>query len=394
VVVPDFHVLYRLTVDWSPKDPTTNLGCYKPITSASLDSLRYSARTTVHATHNTQNSKMTFFAPQFQIVSDLHLETPMNNPQYLNINLTVNGSALFLLGDIGLVIHENLFVFLCDLLDRNRGCRIFYVLGNHEAYHTTFEYAVERMREFEQLARREYGGRFRLLCRDRFDLNEKVSILGCTLWSNIQPEQAAEVGSRMTDYNEERGIQKWSPERSCEEHAQDLEWLNAQVQHIQTTAPHRSVIIATHHCPTVDARATDPRHAASSMNSGFVTDLSREVCWTSPVVKVWAFGHTHYSCAWRDEGTGVLVVSNQKGYGGRGRRVKGVVVEEKGEEWQVLRKKEEEPTDAEVEPSTTTMVEEKSDTKGVPDGPGRPKTGLFDQATKRVKALFHHAPST
>ncbi|KAI4646177.1 uncharacterized protein J4E79_010686 [Alternaria viburni] len=110
---------------------------------------------------------MTFFTPQFQIVSDLHLETPVNNPQYLNVNLTVTGSALFLLGDIGLVIHENLFVFLCDLLDQNRGCRIFYVIGNHEAYHTTLEHAVERMREFENLARREYGGRFRLLCRDR-----------------------------------------------------------------------------------------------------------------------------------------------------------------------------------------------------------------------------------
>jgi len=58
----------------------------------------------------------------------------------------------------------------------------------------------------------------------------------------------------------------------------------------------------------------------------------------------------------------------------------------------VLKKKEEEPTDAEVAPSTTKMVEEKSDTKGVPDG--RPKTGLFDQATKRVKAFFHRAPST
>ncbi|KAI4947693.1 hypothetical protein J4E91_006515 [Alternaria rosae] len=165
---------------------------------------------------------MTFFAPQLQIVSDLHLETPMNNPQYSYINLQVTGSALLLLGDIGLVSNDGLFTFLRNLLDQNRGCRIFYVLGNHEAYQTTLGHAVNQMRDFENTAKQDYGGHFRLLFRDRYDLNENVTILGCTLWSNIQPEQAAEVGSRMTDYNEERGIQDWTPERSYMEHARDL----------------------------------------------------------------------------------------------------------------------------------------------------------------------------
>ncbi|KAI4660273.1 uncharacterized protein J4E78_004974 [Alternaria triticimaculans] len=348
---------------------------------------------------------MTFFAPQLQIVSDLHLETPMNNPQYSHIKLKVTGSALLLLGDIGLVRHEGLFTFLRNLLDQNRGCRIFYVLGNHEAYQTTLERAVERMRDFENTAKRDYGGRFRLLFRDRYDVNENVTILGCTLWSDIQPEQAAEVASRMTDYNEERGIQDWTVEKSCTEHARDLEWLNAQVHQIQEDEPHRSVIIATHHCPTIDPRATDPRHASSTMNSGFVSDLSKETCWMSPAVKVWAFGHTHYSCAFRDEGTDTLVLSNQKGYGGiaggvgKGKAVKTVVVEQRGDRWEVLdvgqvSRRKEGGKDDEGESVMVTATSNATEDTGIVSGDHvKPKTGLFSQAGKRVKALFQQVHS-
>ena len=285
---------------------------------------------------------MTFRAPQLQIVSDIHLENPVTNPQYLHTKLNVTGNVLFLLGDIGLVKHHGLFVFLRNLLDVNRSCRIFYVLGNHEAYQTTLEDAVEKMREFEDMARQEYAGRFSFLFRDRCDLNEQVTVLGCTLWSSIQPDQAAEVRSRMKDYNQERGIQDWTPERSCTEHIRDVEWLNEQVSHIQATEQHRSIIVATHHCPTTDPRATDPKHASSSMSSGFCSDLSMELCWTSPAVKVWAFGHTHYSCAFRNHVTDTLVVSNQKDNGGivgsgeSAKRMKTVAVEQTGDRWQVV----------------------------------------------------------
>ncbi|KAH6860670.1 hypothetical protein BKA58DRAFT_448343 [Alternaria rosae] len=332
---------------------------------------------------------MALFAPQLQIVSDLHLETPMNNPQYSYVNLQVTGSALLLLGDIGLVSNDGLFTFLRNLLDQNRGCRIFYVLGNHEAYQTTLGHAVNQMRDFENTAKQDYGGRFRLLFRDRYDLNENVTILGCTLWSNIQPEQAAEVGSRMTDYNEERGIQDWTPERSCMEHARDLAWLNTQVTQIQTDEPHRSVIIATHHCPTIDPRATDPRHSSSSMNSGFVSELSREICWISPVVKVWAFGHTHYSCAFRDEVTDTLVVSNQKGYGGiagsggKGKAVRTVAVEQRGARWevvdkgQVFKQKDEGKQDEFGSAMVIATSNATGDTDVVLDDHARPKTGFL-----------------
>jgi UDP-2,3-diacylglucosamine pyrophosphatase LpxH len=93
---------------------------------------------------------MSFLPLQLQIVSDLHLETPISKPAYLSFRLHVTGTHLFLLGDIGLVKDTGLFTFLRHLLDSHRGTRVFYVLGNHEAYQTTLHHAVSKLRDFEK----------------------------------------------------------------------------------------------------------------------------------------------------------------------------------------------------------------------------------------------------
>jgi hypothetical protein len=262
---------------------------------------------------------MSFLATQFQILSDLHLETPVAKPQYDSFNFTAHANNVLLLGDIGLVKDESFFVFLRRTLDRNRGTRILYVLGNHEAYQTTLEDAVQKLRAFEEEANSQYDGRFKFLHRNRYDIGDDVTVLGCPLWTAIQPQQAADVYARLTDFNEEQGIREWTAEKLSEEHVKDREWLNAQVAKIQQDEPQRQIVIATHHCPTIDPRATDPAHQGSSVSSGFTSDLSKEACWSSPAVKMWAFGHTHYSCSFRDEATGKLILSNQKGYRGLGK---------------------------------------------------------------------------
>ena len=70
----------------------------------------------------------------------------------------------------------------------------------------------------------------------------------------------------------------------------------------------------THHSPTLDARAVDPRHRGSAIQAGFATDLRGEPCWESGRVRAWAFGHTHFNCDFVDERTGKRVVANQRGY--------------------------------------------------------------------------------
>ncbi|KAI1371660.1 hypothetical protein F4677DRAFT_434781 [Hypoxylon crocopeplum] len=68
------------------------------------------------------------------------------------------------------------------------------------------------------------------------------------------------------------------------------------------------------HNPTFNERAVDPEHKDSSIQSGFATDLSDQICWQSDRVKIWAFGHTHFNCDFIDEKTGKRVVANQRGY--------------------------------------------------------------------------------
>lgn len=98
-------------------------------------------------------------------------------------------------------------------------------------------------------------------------------------------------------------------------HRRDVDWLNGRVAALAREQPGRRVAVLTHHSPTVDARTVNPRFAGSKISSGFATDLGGEECWRAGNVVFWAFGHTHYNFGrFRDEGTGKVVYSNQRGY--------------------------------------------------------------------------------
>jgi len=185
--------------------------------------------------------------------------------------------------------------------------------------------------------------------RRRVDITPTITILGCTLWSHISDAEALSCATLLTDFDEEKGIRERTVHEHNADHLLDLAFLNAQVTAISSQDPEREIVILSHHSPTIDARANDPRHARNSTNSGFRTDLSGEVCWRSERVKMWGFGHTHYNCQFYDEGDGdeegekrrKIVIANQKGYampGGKGKgRVEVVVVEAANEgEWRVI----------------------------------------------------------
>ncbi|OIW34867.1 hypothetical protein CONLIGDRAFT_651140 [Coniochaeta ligniaria NRRL 30616] len=246
----------------------------------------------------------------FQILSDLHLET---HPSY-DFPIKQTAPYLALLGDIGHVADDSLFGFLEKQL--RRYWIVFFLLGNHEPTHTSWPVAKSRVRDFsermEQLRSRSTIGRFVFLDQTRYDINDTVTILGCTLFSRVLPEQALAVGSRFVDFKQ---IQNWVVENHVDAHLSDLKWLNAQVSEISRTEPQRQIAIFTHYSPTFDARAVDERHTDSPVRSGFATDLQTEECWKSQSVVLWAFGHTHFSCDFVDD-LGKNIVANQKGYHG------------------------------------------------------------------------------
>ena len=240
-----------------------------------------------------------------QIMSDLHLET---HPSY-DFDFPKAAPHLALSGDIGHVGRDDLFKFLERQLLRYQ--TVFFLLGNHEPYHLSMEFTKKRVQTFSAKVDKRQGlGKFVFLDQTRYDLDEQFTILGCTLFSRVTAEQARAVATRMVDFKD---ILHWDVSEHVDAHLEDVAWLNQQVTHISANEPQRRIVIFTHHSPTMDPRANNPRYKGSDVSSGFVTDLSGEDCWKSEKVFLWAFGHTHFCCDFADE-SGKRVVANQKGY--------------------------------------------------------------------------------
>lgn len=157
-------------------------------------------------------------------------------------------------------------------------------------------------------------GDFCFLDHTRYDMPNNVTILGCSLFSHVPRERKEKFDMELDKLFK---INDWSLTDHNDAHIADLGWLNEQVESISTVEPEKKIVIFTHHCPTVDERAIDPAHQESVIGGGFVTDLSKEGCFTNDKVALWAFGHSHYNCDFtvpKANGNEMRVYSNQRGY--------------------------------------------------------------------------------
>ncbi|KAF1961310.1 hypothetical protein CC80DRAFT_488616 [Byssothecium circinans] len=214
------------------------------------------------------------------ILSDLHLETPSTRPTYFQFTIPPSCPYLALLGDIGLASDTRLFEFLSLQLKQFE--IIFFVMGNHEAYDSSYTAARSAFHSFSQsISQRRRSdpslGCFIFLDQTRFDICHNVTILGCTLFSTISSQQAQSVQLFVSDFER---VEDWTVEDHNAAHASDLAWLNEQVLQISKSEPHRKIIIFTHYSPTTSPEANDPRPLkdASGVRSAFMTDLSAEPC--------------------------------------------------------------------------------------------------------------------
>ncbi|KGO39448.1 hypothetical protein PEX1_082020 [Penicillium expansum] len=254
----------------------------------------------------------------FQILSDLHLENPS---AYDVFSVSPKAPYLALLGDIGVVKDVGFTTFIETQLRQFQ--IVFFLLGNHEPYYSTWEETKLVLRQFsasvdlqrsnaEQDEHSETMGSFVFLDQTRYDLSPDVTILGCTLFSRVSEAHKDKISYSLNDFYH---INDWTVDNHTAAHEADLQWLNEQVSQIAASEPHRKIVIFTHHSPvTQDPRALDPRHVNSSLSSGFASDLSGQGAWKSPLVKLWAFGHTHFNVSYIEEGTEKRVISNQRGY--------------------------------------------------------------------------------
>ncbi|KZW00679.1 Ser/Thr protein phosphatase superfamily protein [Exidia glandulosa HHB12029] len=243
-----------------------------------------------------------------QLLSDIHLEMERGDQDLYHFDFPAEGEALALLGDIGLTHDDRLFDWLRVQLGRFKP--VFYVSGNHEPYRSSLSTSRQRLLDFEAECNAEAAGdkRFILLDRTRYDVSPTLSILGCTLWSRIEPEDLDILQWALTDFKRIEGFDP-SAFQSC--HEKDLAWLEESITKIAADEPERKVVVMTHHAPTLQG-TSDPKYIGGPTNSAFATELVGGPCWRNNV-KVWMFGHTHWNL---DEvRDGVRVVSNQRGYG-------------------------------------------------------------------------------
>ncbi|KAG6893421.1 hypothetical protein C0992_010046 [Termitomyces sp. T32_za158] len=172
------------------------------------------------------------------------------------------------------------------------------------------EESAERLNAFATKTNADPSlGTFVYLNRTRHDISPDLTILGCTLWSALNPDDLDILSWSLTDF---RRINSFNPDAYVDLHKTDLAWLNSTIASIARDEPERHIVVFTHHAPTKDGTG-DPKFNDGPTNSAFVTELTGEECWESRKIKLWAFGHTHWCCDF--DRKGIRVYANQRGYG-------------------------------------------------------------------------------
>ncbi|KAK2766774.1 hypothetical protein FQN54_006088 [Arachnomyces sp. PD_36] len=240
-----------------------------------------------------------------QYMSDLHLEV---GQQYTDFTVPKAAPYLVLGGDIGcLRNYDGLLDFLAAQCEQFE--RVFLVLGNHEFFGISRDEGIKLAKSLECEPR--LLGKLSLMNRGRFDLNRRVTILGCTLQTHIPEESQLWVRMKVADFS---SIKNWTVGDHNAEHLGDLKWLKKQLREISFETPKRDVIIVTHHAPSF-SNTSDPKHKSNPWSSAFCTELleSEVKSWHGlGNISHWIFGHTHWNSEFRKHG--MVVSSNQRGY--------------------------------------------------------------------------------
>ncbi|EFR05504.1 Ser/Thr protein phosphatase superfamily protein [Nannizzia gypsea CBS 118893] len=241
----------------------------------------------------------------FQYISDLHLE---DGQRYETFVVPRTAPYLILAGDIGCLLNYKEYVtFLaaqCAQFDH-----VFPVLGNHEFYWITHQDGIDAAKRLE--LEPQLTGKLTVLNRKRVDINRRVTILGCTLWSHVPEDSQLWVRMKVADFSI---IKDRTVEAHNTEHYRDVEWLQQEIHNISLEKEKRDIIVVTHHAPSF-MRTADPRHQSQPWASAFCSDLieSQVKSWQGfNAIRCWVFGHTHWNAAFKYRG--MTINSNQFKY--------------------------------------------------------------------------------
>ena len=230
-----------------------------------------------------------------QIYSDIHLEFYKTFPKIEPL-----ADILFLAGDIGKLNMDNYKEFF-DYVSKNwKYC--FYVLGNHEYYHSkkNFEKLNLEYKEFFK----NYNN-IHLLDRDYYILDD-ILIIGCTMWTKVDNDIINIINDfQQIKIKENNRTIKMNIETFNNLHQKDKDFL---LNIIIENKSFSKIIILTHF-PLIQENVSNPIYdnQPEYIKNYFSNNISLD-----KINAIIISGHTHYSYNFKKDN--ITYISNQFGY--------------------------------------------------------------------------------
>lgn len=125
---------------------------------------------------------------------------------------------------------------------------------------------------------------------DRVPLTDKIDLLACTLWTDMNKNDSDThkwVGRGMNDFYQcnYHGA-PFTTYHASELHHQSKEWLLEQLK------DDKSFVVMTHHCPSL--KSIDPQYKNDVLNFGYASNMDK-IIKANPNISHWVHGHTHFN---------------------------------------------------------------------------------------------------
>jgi len=167
--------------------------------------------------------------------------------------------------------------------------KVFYVGGNHEAYHGRFDLFIDELKT---------------MMPDNVTVLEKEAVeyrgvvfIGATLWTNCNNGDSLTMYHLKYNMNDYRHIKnhfkyadiyhKMTPEATFADHVKAVNFINGELEKYKD----RTVVVITHHAPSFNSISEQYR-GDFHMNGGYASDLS-ELILDNENIKLWFHGHVH-----------------------------------------------------------------------------------------------------
>ena len=238
-----------------------------------------------------------------QIFSDLHLEFHKTYPQIKRY-----ADTLILAGDIG-CINKTCFKKFIHYVSNNWD-KIYYVLGNHEYYHSEKTY-----HNLKTLYKHFFSEFKNITLLDKsYEIVGNTCFIGCTLWGycnkettnisclkNIKIKTINSIGdARTTCISKEFFNSLYSDES---------QWLIETINNIKQYKDIDKIVVITHY-PLTTSGTSHPKYDPKNPLSATDIDISSSNDTDITCIS----GHTHYSYNFMDISSNIYHVSNQLGY--------------------------------------------------------------------------------